>query len=97
MKQRAGRETTYTQARAHFASLCNDVVSSREAVIIRRRKAEDVALVSADEWRSLLETAHLLRSPKNARRLLRALARAQKGGGRAASVPQLRHSLGLDR
>ena len=56
--------TTYTQARTALASLCDEVASTREPVIIRRRNAEDVALVSADELASLLETAHLLRSPK---------------------------------
>ena len=69
--------TTYTQARAALASLCDEVASTREPVIIRRRNAEDVALVSADELASLLETAHLLRSPKNAQRLLTAINRAQ--------------------
>lgn len=90
-------ETTYTHARAHFASLCNDVASTREAVIIHRRKAEDVALVSAAELRSLMETAHLLRSPRNAQRLLRALVRAQKGRAKAGSLAGLRSELGLDR
>ncbi|OFV79724.1 MAG: prevent-host-death protein, partial [Acidobacteria bacterium RBG_13_68_16] len=60
--------TTYTQARATLAKLCSEVVQSREIVVIRRRGAEDVALVAADELRSLMETAHLLRSPKNAER-----------------------------
>lgn len=69
-------ETTYTYARANFAAICNAVASSREAVVIRRRGAQDVALVAADELRSLMETAHLLRSPKNAERLLHALGRA---------------------
>ena len=68
---------TYTQARAELASLCDEVASTREPVIIRRRNAEDVALVSADELASLLETGHLLRSPKNAQRLLAAINRAQ--------------------
>ena len=68
---------TYTQARAELASLCDEVASTREPVIIRRRNAEDVALVSADELASLIETAHLLRSPKNAQRLLAAINRAQ--------------------
>ena len=83
-------ETTYTHARAHFASLCNDAVSTREAIIIHRRKAEDVALVSAAEWRSLMETAHLLRSPRNARRLIRALSRALRGRAPAGSLAKLR-------
>lgn len=90
-------ETTYTHARAHFASLCNDVASTREIVIIHRRKAEDVALVAAAELRSLMETAHLLRSPKNAQRLIAALARAQKGRAPAGSLAKLRREIGLDR
>ena len=49
-------------------------MASREPVIIHRRGAEDVALVNAAELRSLTETAHLLRSPKNAQRLIRAPA-----------------------
>ena len=87
--------TTYTQARAELASLCDEVASTREPVIIRRRNAEDVALVSADELASLLETAHLLRSPKNAARLLAALNRAQSQELPPSSVAGLREELGL--
>ena len=90
-------ETTYSAARANFASLCNEVTSTREPVIIRRRGAADVALVSADELRSLTETAHLLRSPLNARRLLAALRRARGRKSRAEPVEHLRRELGLDR
>jgi antitoxin YefM len=49
-----------------------------------------------DELRSLIETAHLLRSPKNAERLLQALARAQQGKGRPQSIAKLRRDVGLD-
>ena len=91
------RDTTYSAARAHFASLCDQVASTREPVVIRRRGAESVALVSADELESLLETAHLLRSPKNAARLLTALARARAGTLEAGTVAELRRVVGLDR
>jgi antitoxin YefM len=67
------KETTYTRARANLASLCDDVAETREPLIIHRRGAPDVALVAADELQSLIETAHLLRSPNNARRLITAL------------------------
>ena len=87
--------TTYTQARATLAKLCSEVVQSRQVVVIRRRGAEDVALVAADELRSLMETAHLLRSPKNAERLLRALVRARKTRLRPAPTAALRRELGL--
>ena len=88
-------ETTYTHARANLASLCNDVVSTRDVVIIHRRGAEDVALVSVAELDSLIETAHLLRSPKNAERLMTALTRAQKGKPAPEPLDKLRRELGL--
>lgn len=89
-------ETTYTEARAHFAELSDAVARDREVVIIHRRGAEDVALVSAAELDSLMETAHLLRSPQNARRLLTALLRAQQETGQPESVDDLRREVGLD-
>jgi len=89
-------ETTYTAARANFATLCDDVASSRDAIIIHRRGAEDVALISAGELRSLKETAHLLRSPKNAERLLTALARARSRKVSPQPLSKLRRELGLE-
>jgi antitoxin YefM len=88
-------ETTYTQARASFAALCNAATDDQETVIIRRRGAEDVALIAAAELRSLQETAHLLRSPKNAERLLRALVRALGRSEQPQSVADLRREVGL--
>lgn len=69
-------QTSYRAARANFAALCNRAIENREVIIISRRGSEDVALVVANELSSLLETAHLLRSPRNARRLLAAFDRA---------------------
>jgi antitoxin YefM len=88
-------ETTYTRARATLASLCDRVASSREPVIIRRRNAEDVALISAAELESIMETAHLLRSPRNAERLLRALERAQRRDLEPETIADLKAELGL--
>lgn len=88
--------TTYTQARANLAKLCDAVVQRRETVIIRRRAAEDVALVSAAELESLIETAHLLRSPKNAERLLKALDRARRRKGVPRSMEGLRKEIELE-
>ena len=88
-------QTTYTQARAHLASLLDEVTNNREVIIIQRRGSDDVALIAADELTSLLETAHLLRSPANAERLLAALARARQGSGTPQSTAELRHEVGL--
>jgi len=88
-------QTTYTQARANLAKLFNEVTENREVVIIRRRNGEDVAIVAADELASITETAHLLRSPKNARRLLQALARAQSRTEKPQTLQALREVIGL--
>lgn len=88
-------QTTYTQARTQLATLLDEVVNNREIVIIQRRGSEDVAMIAADELSSLLETAHLLRSPKNAERLLAALARSSKQIVQPQSIEELRHEVGL--
>ena len=89
-------QTTYSNARENLASLLERVVSDREIVIINRRGFEDVALVTASELSSLLETAHLLRSPQNAQRLLKALRRAQAKTVKPTPIAKLRQQLGLD-
>ena len=89
-------QTTYTQARANLAALFDTVSEDREIVIVQRRGAEDVAVIAADELASLLETKHLLQSPKNAQRLLSALQRAQERSVAPQSVDALRAESGLD-
>ncbi|MBW2420375.1 MAG: type II toxin-antitoxin system prevent-host-death family antitoxin [Deltaproteobacteria bacterium] len=88
--------TTYTQARANLANLCDQVAETREPYVIERRNGENVALVSEAELNSLLETAHLLRSPKNARRLAAALERALGGKPAPETLNQLRQSLRIE-
>ena len=89
-------ETTYTHARANLKALLDEVAENREQVIIHRRGGDDVAMIAADELRGLLETAHLLRSPRNAQRLLSALRRARERKGRAETAEKLRQQLGLE-
>lgn len=89
-------QTTYTHARAQLASLLDKVTKDREVVIIQRRGSEDVAMITADELSGILETAHLLRSPKNARRLLTALDRARKGAGTPQTIDELRKEVGFE-
>ncbi len=89
-------EFTYTSAREQLASLLDRVTKNREVVIIQRRGAEDVAMISADELASLTETAYLLRSPENAERILSALARALKNKGKPQDIEALRREVGLE-
>ncbi len=89
-------QTTYTEARANFAKLLDEVTKNRETVIIKRRGAEKVAMIAQSELSSLLETAYLLRSPKNADRLLTALERALKRKIKPMTLDKLRFEVGLD-
>lgn len=66
-------EATYTEARSNLATLWDQVVDRREVLTVHRRGTEAIAMLPASELASLMETAHLLRSPRNARRLLEAL------------------------
>ena len=88
-------ETTYTSLRQSLASVLDRVVNDREVVIVRRKGDKKVAMVPADELAGLMETAHLLRSPKNAKRLLNALRRATSRKGKAESLNKLRQELQL--
>jgi antitoxin YefM len=87
--------TTYTEVRANLAAFLDRAAQNRETVIISRRGADDVALIAADELASLQETAHLLRSPANAARLLAALDRALANTEQPQSVEDLRREVGL--
>ncbi len=87
--------TTYTKARATLATLCDHVAETREAYVIERRNGENVALISEAELNALLETAHLLRSPRNAQRLASALERARGRRTRPTALKALRRTFGL--
>ena len=88
-------QTTYTNARSNLAALLDEVTENQEVVIITRRGGRDVAMISAEELSSLTETAHLLRSPKNAERLLTALNRALARTEKPQTIEELRQEAGL--
>jgi antitoxin YefM len=75
------RTMTYSESRAKYAETLNSVVDDREEVVITRAGREPVVIVSLDDYESLKETAYLLRSPENARRLLTAIDRLEDGRG----------------
>lgn len=72
---------TYSESRAKYAETLNSVVDDREEVVITRAGHDPVVIVSLDDYESLKETAYLLRSPENARRLLASIDRLEAGRG----------------
>lgn len=75
------RTMTYSESRARYAEVLSAVADDREEVVITRAGHEPVIIVSLDDYQSLKETAYLLRSPENARRLLASIDRLESGGG----------------
>ena len=75
---------TYTQVRQRLASVMDQVCDSGAPVIVTRQNARPVVMLSLEEYESMAETLHLLRSPRNADRLLRSIAAAEAGELREA-------------
>lgn len=75
------RTMSYTESRARYAEVLESVTNDREEVIITRAGHEPVVIVSLADFESLRETAYLMRSPANARRLLDAMERLESGEG----------------
>lgn len=87
---------SYTEAREHLASVWDQTVASREPVILSRRGSESVVILPLEEWRGIEETAYLLRSPANAKRLFESLERIDRGEYETFTMEELRDKLGLN-
>ncbi len=70
-----------SEARANLKAVMDKVVADRAPMTIRRQRGEGVVIVSESEWNSIAETLYLLRSPKNAKRLLEAIDGLNAGRG----------------
>lgn len=88
-------QVSYSYARNNLAEVLETAEDTREPVILKRRNHEDIALIPTAELRSLEETAHLLRSPRNTQRLLAALQRALANSVAPQSADELRSDLGF--
>ncbi len=78
---------SYTAARENLAATMDQVCDDHEPVVITRQKQRSVILMALDDYRSLEETAYLLRSPANARRLLAATQQLALGKGKRRKLP----------
>lgn len=72
---------SYTESRARYAEVLDGVVDDREEVVVTRAGHDPVVILSLEDYESLRETAYLMRSPRNARRLLDAMERLESGAG----------------
>ena len=79
---------TYSTARANLAGVMNRVCEDHEAIIITRSGQQAVVMMSLDDYKALEETSYLLRSPKNARRLLESIASLEAGEGQERALAE---------
>lgn len=79
---------SYTTVRANLAQTMDRVCEDHEPLIITRNRQQSVVMISLEDYKALEETAYLLRAPKNARRLLEAVASLESGQGQERSLAQ---------
>ena len=72
---------SFSESRAKYAQTLDSVIDDREEVVVTRVGHDPVVIVSLSDYESLKETAYLLRSPENARRLLTSIDRLEAGDG----------------
>ena len=73
---------TYSSARENLASTITEVCRNHDPVIITKKGIESVVMMSLEDYESMKETTYLLRSPKNARRLLESIQQLEEGKGK---------------
>lgn len=79
---------TYSTARANLADTMDRVCEDHEPIIITRNGEQAVVMMSLEDFKALEETSYLLRSPKNARRLLESIAALETGNGQARRLAE---------
>ncbi|MCF7863822.1 MAG: type II toxin-antitoxin system prevent-host-death family antitoxin [Kiritimatiellales bacterium] len=72
---------TYSEARANLAETITRVCDDHDPVIITKKSDKSVVMISLDDYEAMEETAYLLRSPKNAQRLLESIRELEAGNG----------------
>lgn len=99
----ADRVTSPTEARKNFFQLLDRAGQDREIITIARRDGENVVLIAESDLAGLMETAYLLKSPRNAQRLFEALERSTQRDRQTVAkqssteaIAQLRQELGFD-
>ena len=73
---------TYTAARSNLAKTMKEVCDDHDPVIITRKQHDAVVMMSLEDYEALNETAYLLHSPKNTKRLLESIEELEKGKGK---------------
>ena len=79
---------TYTAVRSNLAKTMKEVCDDHDPVIITRKQHDAVVMMSLEDYEALNETAYLLRTPKNTRRLLESIDELEKGKGKERKLAE---------
>ena len=79
---------SYSKARANLAKTMENVCEDHEPVIITNKDDKNVVMISLEDYKAMEETSYLLRSPKNAKRLLESIQELQKGKGKVKKLKE---------
>jgi antitoxin YefM len=79
---------TYTEAREKLSATIQEVCANHAPVIITKRRSDAVVMLSLEDYEALMETSHLLRSPRNAQRLLESMRQIEDGTGRQRELTE---------
>lgn len=77
---------TYSHTRQHLAEIMNKVTDDRSPVLITRQAGSPVVMMSLQDFNALEETAYLMRSPKNAKRLMESIEQLAANGGKVREL-----------
>lgn len=80
---------SYTAARKHLARTIQQVCENHQPVIITHKEEQAVVMMSLEDYQSLQETSYLLRSPRNAQRLLQGISQLEQGKGTQKSLEHI--------
>ena len=78
---------SYSAARQNLAKTMENVCKDHAPVIITRKTTDAVVIMSLEDYEALAETAYLLRSPKNTRRLVESIVQLEEGQGSERELP----------
>lgn len=87
---------TYTEARKNLAQILDRATKSLETITIKRRNSKDAVVLSKEEYSSMLETIHLVKTPANSERLLKAIDNARKKKNKPMTMEELKKAVGFE-
>ena len=79
---------TYTEARQTLAKTMETICNNHEPVIITSKRDKAVVMISLEDYKSMEETNYLLRSPKNAKRLMQSIEELEAGKGKERALDE---------